>query len=80
MLKFFTNPVSNILKICLFKNIEKSKFHDFTHAWGMGVGGGYRNEKILKFVTSTLLKSLTTIRTINKFSQLIYKNEAQKYA
>ena len=28
-------------KICLSKKIQKSKFHDFTHAWGKFVGKGY---------------------------------------
>ena len=48
-----------MLKICLSENIQNSKFYDLTHAWVEGVGKGYQNEEILKFVPSRLLKSLT---------------------
>ena len=49
----------NMLEIYLSKNIQKRKFHDLTNVWGQGVGRGYQNEKILKFVPFRLLKSLT---------------------
>ena len=44
------------LKICfkyayLSKNIQKSKFHDLTYAWGDWVDKGYQNEE--KFYTCT---------------------------
>ena len=43
---------------------------------------GIKMKKILKFVPSRLLISLTQDQNqgTNYFSQLIYKNEAQKYA
>ena len=47
------------IKICLSKNIQNSKFDGLTHAWGEGVGRGYQNKEILKFVPTRLLKSLT---------------------
>ena len=49
----------NMIKICLSKNIQNSKSHDMTHAWGKGVRTGFQNEKILRFVPSRLLESLT---------------------
>ena len=48
-----------MLKICLSKNIQKSKFFDLTHAWKVGVSKGYQDKEILKFVPPILLKSLT---------------------
>ena len=43
---------------------------------------GIKMKKILKFVPSRLLLSLTSdkIRATNYFSKLIYKKDAQKYA
>ena len=51
MLKFFTNPASNMLKICLSKNIEKSKFHDLTQTWRKWGGRGYQNEENFEICT-----------------------------
>ena len=50
MLKFFTNPASKYAYISLSKNIEQSKFHDLTHAWGSELVEGIKMKKILKFV------------------------------
>ena len=49
----------NMLEIYLSKNIQKRNLHDLTNVWGQGVGRGYQNEKILKFVPFRLLKLLT---------------------
>ena len=59
-----------MLKICLSKNTQKSKFHDFTHTLGEGVGRGYQNEEILKFVPSRLLNSPTSDN--NQGNQLFF--------
>ena len=48
----------NMLKICLSKNIQKSKSHNLAHAWWREIGIGYQYEESLKFVPSRLLKSL----------------------
>ena len=48
-----------MLKIFIYKNIQMSNFYDMVQAWGEGVGIGYQNEEILKFVPSRLLKLLT---------------------
>ena len=34
-----------MLKICLSKNIQKSKFPDLTYAWEDWVGNGYQNKE-----------------------------------
>ena len=49
-----------MLKICLSKNTQKRKFHDFTHTLGEGVGRGYQNEEIVKFVHFRLLNLPTS--------------------
>ena len=41
------------------KNIQKSKFHYLTHAWGEEVSKVFQNEEILKLLPPRLLKSLT---------------------
>ena len=55
-----------MLKLCLSENILKSRIHDLTHARGEGVGRGYQNEEILKFVLSKMLKSLSKVRNQDK--------------
>ena len=52
-----------MLKICLSKNIQKGKFHVSTHVWGEGVGRGFQNEEILKFLPSRLLRLPTEDNT-----------------
>ena len=64
-----------MLKIGLSKNIQKSKFHDLTHAWGDGVVGGCKNEEILKSVPSKLLKSLTYD---NEYGTLVFTANIEK--
>ena len=49
----------NMLEICFSKNIQTKKFHALTHTLGEGLGRGYQNEEIFKFVPSRLLKSST---------------------
>ena len=34
-----------MLEICLSKNIQKSKFHDLTHAKGDRIDRGYQDEE-----------------------------------
>ena len=34
-----------MLKICLSKNIQKSKFNDMTHSWGRELVEGFKNEE-----------------------------------
>ena len=58
MLRFFINLALEYA-LCLSKNIQKSKFHDVTHAWVEGLGKGYQKEEILIFAPSLLLKSQT---------------------
>ena len=45
-----------MLKMCLSKNIQKSKFHDLTCAWGKWVGKGYKNEKKFEICTFWIAK------------------------
>ena len=55
-----TQPQNILSKIIRYLNIsQKSKFHDFTYAWGKCVGKGYQN--IEKFALSRLPKSLRMI-------------------
>ena len=65
-----------MLKICLSKNIQKSKFPDLTYAWEEWVGKGYQNKENLKFVTSRLPKLITWDN--NKGKQLIFTVNLQK--
>ena len=51
MPNFFINPASNMLNICLSKNVQKSKFHDLTHVLGETVGRGYQNEEKFEICT-----------------------------
>ena len=44
-LSFSQIQPQNMLKICLSKNIEKSKFHDLTYGWREGVGRGDQNKE-----------------------------------
>ena len=41
----------NMLKVCLSKNIEKSKFRDFTHVLREWVGRGCQNEENIDICT-----------------------------
>ena len=59
MLKFFIIEPQNMLKVCLSKKVQKSKFHHLIHTWGKEVGKGYENEEILEYILSRLLRSLT---------------------
>ena len=60
MLKFSQIQPQNMLKICLSKNIQKSKFNDYIPTPEESVlVKGIKMMKILKFVPSRLLKSLT---------------------
>ena len=60
---------------------SKEQIPHFTHGWVKRAGRGYQNEEILKFVPFRLKKSPTQDNNQgNIFSQLIYNNEAQKYA
>ena len=48
-----------MLKMCLSQNTQKSKFHDFTYAWGKCVGKGYQNEENFEICTFQIAESLT---------------------
>ena len=65
-----------MFEICLSKNIQKSKFHDLTHAWREGVDRMY-SEDILKFVPA---ESTNLGQQYDLISHLICNDEAQKYA
>ena len=45
-----------MLKICLSKNIQKSKFHNLTYAWGMWDGKAYQNEENFEIFTFYIAK------------------------
>ena len=45
-----------MLKICLAKNIQKSKFHDLSYAWGNRAGRGYQNEESFEIFTFYIAK------------------------
>ena len=55
-LSFSQIQPQNMLKVCLSKNIQKSKFHDLTYAEGSKLVKGFKMKKMLKFVPSRLLK------------------------
>ena len=57
-LSFSQIQPQNMLKICLSKKVERSKFHYLTHAGGRELAEGIKMKNILTFVPSRLLKSL----------------------
>ena len=46
-----------MLKICLSKKIQKSKFHDLTYAWAEWVGKGYQNDEHFEICTIQIAKT-----------------------
>ena len=55
-LSFSEIQPQNMLKICLSKNIQKSKFHGLTYAWGEWVVKGYQNEENFEICTFYIAK------------------------
>ena len=45
-----------MLEICLSKNIQKRKIHDFTYDWGEWGGIGYQNEDNFEICTFYIAK------------------------
>ena len=55
-LSFSQIQPQNMLKICLSKNTQKSKFHYLTHVLGETVGRGYQNEENFEICTFQIAK------------------------
>ena len=73
-----------MLKICLSKNIQKSKFHDLTYAWGEWVGKEYQNENNFEIFTFYIVKitnlgqQLRQLRNMLKLYRYAFKRYAYK--
>ena len=55
-----------MLRICLSRSIQKSKFYNFIHVWGRELVNAYQIEEIVKFTPSRLLKSRNLGRNLGQ--------------